>query len=106
MDIDIDTDIDIDMDMDIRHKPIWVDSEYNHYQMHEISNRYLLNILRFLENGGGWTTYVDRCTVEDIFEEANKRGLHHNYNVKLAILRNYNRRVEEDIINDNMGFMD
>jgi len=62
----------------------WVDRDYNKYTLEEISNRYLMNILRFLCRGGGYTDYLDKDKIQTLFDEAEKRGIKHTIDIKDA----------------------
>lgn len=66
-------------------KTAWVDREGNRLEMEQISDRHLMNILMFLENGGGYTSFLNPQKVENLFIEADVRGLKHPYNLVKAL---------------------
>lgn len=63
----------------------WMNVNYQEFKMHEIDDRYLLNILSFLCRGGGYTDFLTDDKIEALFEEAKKRGLNHRHDVKQAL---------------------
>lgn len=77
-------------------KIAWVDREQNELTMDQISDRYLLNILGFLERGGGYTHFLDEDKIRALFSEANKRGLKHNHDLSLAIVEIEEKFVREE----------
>lgn len=75
----------------------WVDTNYNELGMKSISDRYLLNILRFIEDGRGWTSFLTNEKIQNLFNEADRRELKHEFSVDLAMLNiEEKRELEED----------
>lgn len=54
---------------------VWEDKNHNMYQMNEITDRHLANILPFLCRGGGWLDFLSGKKIEALFKEAEKRGI-------------------------------
>lgn len=61
----------------MRTERAWIDREGKSYTMDEISNKHLLNILRFMCNGGGYTYFLSKERIKDLFNEADRRRLTH-----------------------------
>jgi hypothetical protein len=57
---------------------VWCDINGNKYTLEQIDDRYLLNILSFINKGGGYTDFMSDSKITKLFKEANKRMLKHN----------------------------
>ncbi|MGV4321181.1 hypothetical protein [Bacillus mojavensis] len=75
----------------------WVDRDYKYYQMEEISDRYLLNILKFMCRGGGYTSFLSHERIENLFKEADRRGLNHGYDLSHAIMLHDMKEYAEEV---------
>jgi hypothetical protein len=56
----------------------WIDRNYKEYSMDEILDSHLLNILRFMCKGGGYSYFLTTEKIINLFDEANKRNLKHS----------------------------
>lgn len=65
---------------------VWCDRNHRYWTLKEIDDRYLLNILRFISNGGGYTEAMNEKNITALFKEANKRKLKHNLKLKDLII--------------------
>lgn len=75
----------------------WVDRDYKYYRMDEISDRYLLNILKFLCRGGGYLSFLSQERIVNLFRESDRRGLNHEYDLSHAIMLYDAREYTEGI---------
>lgn len=64
---------------------VWVDRNRNHYKLEDISNSYLLNIIKFICDGGGFTDEMSERKIKMLFDEAKKRNLQHKFQLEKAI---------------------
>ena len=64
---------------------VWCDINKNEYELKDIDDRYLFNILRFISNGGGYTEFLDDTKIEKLFNEAKKRNIKHNFTIEQLI---------------------
>jgi hypothetical protein len=53
----------------------WIDKNYKHYSMDEISDSHLINILRFISDGGGYDHFLTEGKIINLLKEAFDRGL-------------------------------
>lgn len=53
----------------------WIDIDFNEYTMDEITDRYLLNIIKFMAKGGGYNDFLTYEKRQDLVDEAIRRGL-------------------------------
>lgn len=53
----------------------WIDINNKHYTMNEISDAHLLNILKFIGDGGGYGHFLTVDKTGDLLKEAFDRGL-------------------------------
>lgn len=65
----------------------WIDRNCKKYSMDEISDEYLLNILTFICDGGGYDHFLTKEKITNLFNEAEKRGLPHTNSLLEAIER-------------------
>lgn len=79
-------------------KYVWVDREYNHYTIEQISDRYLKNILRFICNGGGHLEYLDEDKITRLFAEAEVRKIQHRHKLKDAIQAYQDKCYRQELI--------
>lgn len=63
----------------------WVDRQLKRYKMEDIKDSHLLNILRYMCKGGGYVDYMSFEIIENLFAEADKRGLKHSNSIHMAI---------------------
>lgn len=63
----------------------WEDKNNKKHKMDDISDSYLKNILGFISRGGGYTSFLDIEKINQLFSEADNRGLKHPYNIKEAV---------------------
>lgn len=75
---------------------VWCDKNYKTYTLKEIDDRYLLNILKFISNGGGYTEFMSEKTITLLFNEAKKRGIKHNYELEQLISAYYQKLSDEE----------
>lgn len=54
---------------------VWVDIDYNYYTLKELSDNYLLNILKYLQRGKGYLHLVEKRDIRKLFNEAKRRNL-------------------------------
>lgn len=74
----------------------WIDTNHNKLGMKSISDRHLLNILRFVEKGRGWASFLTDEKIQNLFNEASKRDIKHEFSVDLAVKNvNTKREIEE-----------
>ena len=52
---------------------VWVDRNRNHYKLEDISNSYLLNIIKFICDGGGFTDEMSERKIK-MLETMSCRG--------------------------------
>jgi len=64
---------------------VWADINGKCYTIDEIDDRYLLNILKFIARGGGYTDFLDDDRIKKLYYEAKKRKIKHG--LKLAELQ-------------------
>lgn len=68
-------------------KPIaWMDINRKSYYMEQISDEYLLNIIKFVSKGGGYLNFLTEKKIRNLFREADIRGLKHECSLSKAIL--------------------
>lgn len=77
-------------------KVAWIDRFYKNYQMDEISDSHLLNILGFMCNGGGHAHFLTVEKIKNLFDEADRRNLRH----KNDIVDAFESRDLKDFINE------
>lgn len=53
----------------------WIDKQGNYYAKEEIDDNYLTNIVNFIAKGGGFTDFLTRDKIKEIYDEAQNRGL-------------------------------
>lgn len=63
----------------------WIDKEGKEYRMRDIQDSHLLNILRFVCRGKGHSWFLTESKIRSLFEEADRRGLKHRYNIHDAL---------------------
>lgn len=68
----------------------WMTEDGTYLDMDEIADSHLLNIVKFLERGGGHSWFLDVVKIVDLFDETDRRGLSHRCSLGEAI-----RRFEE-----------
>lgn len=76
---------DTDLNWGSTREVAWIDRFGNKYTMDELSDRYLLNILGFLCRGGGYVHFLTEERITNLFNEAARRGLHHNHHLDVAL---------------------
>lgn len=54
---------------------VWEDVKRNKYLLSDIGSSHLLNILKFIQRGGGYGKYVVYSNIRMLHEEALRRGL-------------------------------
>lgn len=64
---------------------VWVDRNLNRYKLEDISNSYLLNIIKFICDGGGFIDEMSERKIKMLFDEAKKRNLQHKFQLEEAI---------------------
>ena len=64
---------------------VWQDVNGNKYELKDIDDKYLLNILRFIKNGGGYIAFLDDEKIEKLYNEAIRRKLKIKYKLKMLI---------------------
>lgn len=64
---------------------VWQDINGNKYELEDIDNRYLLNILRFIQKGGGNISFLDDRKIKKLYNEAIKRKLNIEYPLIMLI---------------------
>ena len=64
---------------------VWKDIKGNKYELKDIDDKYLLNILKFIKNGGGYVSFLDDEKIEKLYEEAIIRKLKIEYKLKMLI---------------------
>jgi len=77
---------------------IWMNRQGEKLCAKDISDRYLLNILRFIEKGGGYSWFLDREIIDRLFEEADKRGLDHGANKNRAVKNLIEKSMYEETL--------
>lgn len=70
----------------------WMDRFGNKYTMDELTDHYLLNILGLLCRGGGYVHFLTEERITNLFNEAARRGLHHDCHLDVAL---YHHREKE-----------
>lgn len=65
---------------------VWVDINGKEYSIEEINDRYLLNILKFISRGGGYTYFMSDEMITKLYKEANRRKLKHSLKLKDLII--------------------
>jgi hypothetical protein len=53
----------------------WIDKNYEHYSMSDISDTHLINILRFIGEGGGYDHFLTEGKIINLLTESFSRGL-------------------------------
>lgn len=76
---------------------VWCDRDYNYYTLEEIDDKYLLNILKFLSNGGGYSSKLSEEKIRKLFNEAKKRKLKCNYKLNDLINTFHQKCYYEEI---------
>lgn len=71
---------------------VWCDRNYNYYTLEDIDDRYLLNILKFISNGGGYVYNINANNIRSLYEEASRRNLKHNYDLRDLLLAYYQKK--------------
>lgn len=61
---------------------VWKDAKGILYRLEDINDTYLYNILRFMSNGGGYAFFLDKSKIRKLFNEAERRGIEHNFKCK------------------------
>lgn len=56
-------------------KVFWIDENNNKYKSDEISDEYLLIIIKYISMGGGYLFFLNERVIDDIYDEALIRGL-------------------------------
>lgn len=69
----------------------WIDGSGKKYRIEDITDRHLINILRFVCDGGGYITFLNERNIKRLFDEAKRRRLKHNYKVQDAIHAYYSK---------------
>lgn len=64
---------------------VWKDINHSKLSLNEISDKYLLNILKFVEKGRGHVDYLNEDRIRKLFKEADDRKLKHSCDVNKAI---------------------
>ena len=72
---------------------IWIDKNRKEYELMDISDSYLINILNHVYNGGGWDSFVDIKTMERLYDESVKRKLKINIG-KYEYMKVVEERIE------------
>ena len=75
---------------------VWKDKTGKLYTLKDIDDRYLLNIIRFLGNGGGHHMYLDEKKIKKIYKEAIKRNI--EVDVSLEALISIHKDIKERMI--------
>lgn len=76
---------------------LWQDRQRNYLSANMISDRYLLNILRFICNGGGYYSFLSEQVIDNLFAEADKRELKHSFNKNDAIFHYRFKGLDNDM---------
>lgn len=81
-------------------KALWLDEYSNELMEDDISDRYLIRIINFIRNGGGWTYFmIENNVAERLIKEAERRNLKVNVtteDLKEAIRqKDYNEQMWE-----------
>ena len=84
-------------------KVIWVDRQGNHLVTDEISDRYLINILKFVSSGRGHLWFLDENIIDSLFKEADKRNIKHDARKEEAIIHLRLRKLQEETFGDALG---
>lgn len=64
----------------------WIDVYGRKYTMDEISDEHLLNIVKFVSNGGGHPHFMTEEVIRNLFIEVDRRGFrHHPYRLDKAL---------------------
>ena len=80
---------------------VWCDKNGKFYTLEDINNRYLLAILNFIYNGGGYINIMNEENISKLYNEAIKRELKPKHKLK-DIIEAYKEKVLNCyIINDN-----
>lgn len=61
---------------------VWCDINGKKYILQEIDDRYLLNILKFIARGGGYTDFLSEEKIKKLYNEATRRNIKHNLKLK------------------------
>jgi hypothetical protein len=61
---------------------VWVDINGKEDAIEEIDDRYLLNILKFISRGGGYTCFMSDEIITKLYKEADRRKLKHSLKLK------------------------
>ncbi|MED1125555.1 hypothetical protein [Bacillus atrophaeus] len=64
----------------------WIDISRKSYYMEEISDAYLLNIIKFVNKGGGYLDFLTEEKIINLFKEADRRCLKHGCSLSKALL--------------------
>lgn len=70
----------------------WIDRYNKEYQMRDIEDRHLLNILSFMCRGKGHVWFLTDDKINALFSEATHRGLKFKYRASAAIRAIHERR--------------
>lgn len=60
---------------------VWADVNGKCYTINDIDDRYLLNILKFIARGGGYTDFLNNDRIKKIYYEAKKRNIKHKFSL-------------------------
>lgn len=63
----------------------WIDVDNNEYSLSDISDEHLLNILNFINRGGGYDSFVTVPVVGNLYSEAIERGLKPKYKLRQIV---------------------
>lgn len=72
----------------------WIDKERKKYYAKDVTNRHLLNIIKYIAKGGGYLSFLSYNVINDIYDEAIMRGLRPNC-TRSELLKAYDIRISD-----------